>query len=560
MPQDAFTLHHAAAELDEILRGAKINRVSQPDKDDVYLLTYTSRGTRPLVLSSNAENCRVCFISKEKPNPKVAPNFCMLMRKHVLGATIEKVEQLGSERITAITFSCKNDFRDNVKKILYAEIMGKYSNLILTENGIILGCLKNAPLDVATSRVTLSGAEYKFPKPQDKADLTDKSASISRLTAFSGDDLGNFLFNNFKGLSFPTANEFAYRCGGEKDAEKIYETVYSLYFNPPLRPNAAGSGKQRDFYVFDYSTVGGEKKYYESISDGQDDFYTSRDVKKGFDLKQKQLLDKINGLIKKHTKKLQGENEKLLSCKDYEENRLKGELITAYMYKIKEGMSEVTLENYYDDDNPVRISLDKNLSPNKNAQRYFKKYAKEKRAIEIVTPQKEQTEKELEYLGSVRLEILSAEAAADFEDIENELINEGLIPPPKFRKKQEKESPYRIFDVDGYIVKCGKNNVQNDRLTARAFKNDLWLHTKDYHSAHVIIETKGGEIPDDVIVKAAEICAFYSEAQSASKVPVDYAEKRFVKKPPKAKSGSVIYTDYYTVLVAPCAHTEFLKQ
>ena len=202
MPQDAFTLHHTAAELDGILRGAKINRVSQPDKDDVYLLVYTARGTRTLVLSSNAENCRVGFISKEKPNPKVAPNFCMLMRKHVLGATIEKVEQLGSERIIALTFACKNDFRDNVKKILYAEIMGKYSNLILTENGLILGCLKNAPLDVATSRVTLSGAEYKFPKPQDKADLSDKNASISRLTAFSGDNLDNFLFNNFGIVSF----------------------------------------------------------------------------------------------------------------------------------------------------------------------------------------------------------------------------------------------------------------------------------------------------------------------------------------------------------------------
>ena len=159
----------------------------------------------------------------------------------------------------------------------------------------------------------------------------------------------------------------------------------------------------------------------------------------------------------------------------------------------------------------------------------------------------------------MRLEILAAENVADFEDVENELINEGITPPPKFRKKQEKESPYRVFDVDGYVVKCGKNNVQNDRLTSRAFKNDVWLHTKGYHSSHVIIETKGGEIPDDVIVKAAEVCAFYSEAQAASKVPVDYAEKRFVKKPPKAKAGSVIYTDYSTVLVAPNAHAELAK-
>ena len=556
MPQDAFTLRHVAAELNEMLKNAKINRVSQPDKDDVYLLTYSSLGTKTLVLSSNAENCRVCFISKEKPNPKVAPNFCMLMRKHVLGATIEKIEQLGSERIIAITFQCKNDFKDSVRKVLYAEIMGKYSNLILTENGLILGCLKNAPLDVATSRVTLSGAEYKLPKPQDKADLADKNSSISRLSAFFGDDLANFLFNNFKGLSFPTANEFAYRLGGERDAEKMYEKLCSLYFSPELKANIAGSGKLRDFYAFDYLTIGGEKKYFKTLSEGQDEFFTSRDVKKSFDLKQKQLFDKINGLIKKNSKKLQGETEKILSCADAEENRLKGELITAYMYKIKEGTSEVTLENYYDENKPVKITLDKNLSPNKNAQRYFKKYSKQKRALEIVVPQKEQTEKELEYLASVKLEIEKAESAADFEDIENELISEGVIAPPKFRKKQEKESPYRVYNIDGYTVKCGKNNVQNDRLTSRAFAGDMWLHTKAYHSAHVIIETKGDKIPDDVIVKAAEICAFYSDAQGGSKVPVDYTEKKFVKKPPKAKAGSVIYTNYKTILVAPNSHGE----
>ena len=156
MPQDAFSIKHTAAELNRILSGAKINRVSQPDKDDVYLLTYSKTGSRVLVLSSNAENCRVSFISEEKPNPKVAPNFCMLLRKHLLGATIESVTAVDFERIVAVSFACKNDFRENTRKILYAEIMGKYSNLILTENGGILGCLKNAPLDVATSRVTLS--------------------------------------------------------------------------------------------------------------------------------------------------------------------------------------------------------------------------------------------------------------------------------------------------------------------------------------------------------------------------------------------------------------------
>lgn len=559
MPQDAFTLHHVAAELNNLLKGAKVNKVSQPDKDDVYLLTYSASGARTLVLSANAENCRASFISKEKPNPKVAPNFCMLLRKHLSGAVIEKIEQVKNERILAVTFSCKNDFRDSVSKVLYAEIMGKYSNLILTENGVILGCLKNAPLDVATSRVTLSGAEYKLPRPQDKIELEDKNAAISRLSAFFGDDLDNFLFNNFKGLSFITANEFAHRANGERDAEKLYDILYGLYYNPPVNGNIAGEGKQYDFYVFDYKTVGGNKKFFSSLADGQDEYYTGRDVKKGFDLKQKKLLDKINGLIKKNTKKLQCEKEKILSCQDCDELRLKGELITAYMYKIKDGESEVLLENYYDDCKPIKVTLDKNLTPNQNAQRYFKKYAKEKRALEIVIPQKEQTESDLEYLGSVKHELLSAEKTEDFDEIENELISEGIIAASKKVKKQEKEAPCRMYSIDGYVVKCGKNNAQNDRLVSRAFKDDLWFHVKSYHSSHAIIETKGEKIPDGVIQKTAEICAFYSEASGGGKVSVDYTERKFVKKPPKAKSGSVIYTDYKTIVVTPNSHDDLKR-
>lgn len=560
MPQDAFSIKHTAAELNRILSGAKINRVSQPDKDDVYLLTYSKTGSRVLVLSSNAENCRVSFISEEKPNPKVAPNFCMLLRKHLLGATIESVSAVDFERIVAVSFACKNDFRENTRKILYAEIMGKYSNLILTENGVILGCLKNAPLDVATSRVTLSGAKYLFPKPQDKAALSDKNGSISRLSAYNGQDLGDFIFRNFKGFSFITALEFAERVKGITSPEEIYGKLYDLYLNPPIKGNIAGEGKQRDFYVFDYSVVTGEKRYFDNLSDGMDAYYTDRDVKKGFSAKQKQLADKISGLIKKNTKKLQAEEEKILESSDNETLRLKGELLTAYSYMVKQGAGEVTLENYYDENKPVKITLDKTLSANKNAQKYFKKYAKQKRALEISIPQKEETEKELAYLKSVLYEINAAEKISDFADVEDELMENGIIPQPKFRKKDTKESPYRGYVIDGYVVKCGKNNVQNDRLTGRAFKDDLWLHTKGYHSSHVIIETKGETIPDKVIEIAAEICAYYSDGQGGTKIPVDYTFKKFVKKPPKAKSGSVIYTDYKTVLVEPNRHVEYLRK
>ncbi|MBQ7642415.1 MAG: NFACT family protein [Clostridia bacterium] len=556
MPQDAFTLYHTAKELDALLADAKINKVSEPDKDDVYLLAYTAKGLKTVVLSANAENCRVGICSKEKPNPKVAPNFCMLLRKHLLGATIKSVSLVGFERIVEIVFACKNDFRENVVKTLYCEIMGKYSNLILTENGVILGCLKNAPLDVATTRVTLAGAAYAFPKPQDKADPTNEGETIKTLSAYSGGDRGEFLFKNIKGLSYVTAAECAARMTATSP-EKAYAELKKFLFSPEISPNICGEGKTRDAYIADYSTISGEKKYFCSVAEAADELYTAKESAKAFNLKQKQLADKVNGLIKKLGKKLQGESEKISAAESADEMRLKGELITANLWRIKQGESQCVIENYYDDNKPVTIALDKNISPNANAQRYFKKYAKEKRTLEILLPQRKKTESDLDYLSGVSLAISQAANIEDFKDIEDELIAFGLLPAPKYKIKTAAESPYRVYKIDGFTVKCGKNNVQNDRLTGRAYKEDMWLHAKGYHSSHVIIETDGVGIPDKVIVVAAEICAFYSDAKSGNKVPVDYTLKKFVKKPSGAKPGSVIYTDYKTCLVDPAAHEEF---
>lgn len=559
MPQDAFTLLHAARELNNLLSGAKVNRVVQPDKDDVYLAVYTKSGARTLVLSSNAEYCRVAFTSAEKPKPQIAPSFCMLLRKHLLGAETESVSLVGFERIIKIDFRTKNDFKDSVVKTMYCEIMGKYSNLILTENGKILGCIKNAPLDVATTRLTLPGADYVLPKSQDKADITDKTSFKSRyMSAFFG-DLPKFLFENVKGLSFVTAEEIAANVPADADVDAVYDAVKTFYLSPVVSPCVKGEGKKRDYYITDYKTIGGQTEYFDTITDAEDDVFSAKERKKAFDLEYKRISDKVNSLTKKLGKKLQGENEKLLSSANYDELRVKGELITANLYRLEKGMKSCELENYYDDYKPMKITLDENLTPNANAQRYFKKYAKEKRAVEIVTPQKEQTEKDLDYLGSVGHELSLAADKSDFKDIEEELISQGLLPAPKNKSVKTAESPYREYIADGYAIKCGKNNLQNDRLLSRAYKDDLWLHAKGFHSPFVIVETKGEKIPDEVIKTAAEICAYYSDGGKGGKVHVDYCLRKFVKKPPKAKPGSVIYTDYKTACVQPLPHDEIKK-
>ena len=371
--------------------------------------------------------------------------------------------------------------------------------------------------------------------------------------------MAKFIFENVKGFSYPTAVEASKRCQGFSSTLDLYQRLYDFTFNCEIKPNIAGDGKLLDVYVTDYSSIDGEKRYFDTIADAYDYFYTKKDKDKAFSSKKKQLLDKVNGLIKKLGKKLQGESEKLLACKDADTLRIKGELITANIYRLKEGIESCVLENYYDDYKPITIALDKRLTPSKNAQRYFKKYAKEKRTVEILLPQKEQTEKELSYLYTVQLFINQATVIDEFKDLEEELILVGLLQKPKFKVKNPEESVCRTYEIDGYIIKCGKNNVQNDRLTQRAFKEDLWLHTKNYHSAHVIIETKGDKIPDKVIEIGAEICAYFSDAKQGNKVPVDYCFKKFVKKPPQSKPGGVIYTDYKTAYVTPNPHDELLK-
>ena len=250
--------------------------------------------------------------------------------------------------------------------------------------------------------------------------------------------------------------------------------------------------------------------------------------------------------------------ERLKESENAEQNKIKGELLTANLYRLERGMKECTLENWYEPDCPkIKITLDELLSPQKNAQKYFKLYNKQKRAKEILTPMLKTEQAESEYLESVSSSIELAEKMEDFKEIEEELISIGVLRAPKERagaKKKQIETPFREYEFQGFRIYAGRNNVQNDRLLRLANPSDMWLHTQKYHSSHVIIVRDGREIPDEVLGFASEICAYYSDGRNGDKIPVDYCERRFVKKPSKAKAGFVVYTDYKTVLVTPNAH------
>ncbi len=559
MPQDAFHIRRLAKELHSLLKGGRVNRISQVSKDELTLIIYTGKSTVKLILSANASGARVCLSSTEKEPLALPPNFCMLLRKHLQGAEILEIRQYEWERIVELDFHCVSDFSQS-KRTLHCELMGKYSNILLTENGVILGALKTSSLEDNTHRVLLSGAKYLYPAPQEKLCPTDRAGMRSRLNTFLSarpegvdrEGLAVWLFENVAGLALPTARELVLR--SEQQAAPLWDFVADFCENAPCEPHIRLEGDiPVDFFAFPVS--GGFPM--PSLCRAEDEYFSQKEGKKSFDDKKRKLENTLRAYKKKQTKKLQETLDRLTEADKAEEYRIKGELLTANLYQIEKGAREVTLENWYDEKGgSIRISLDTALSPAKNAQRLFKTYNKHKRAKEILTPMLKKEEGELAYAESILSSVLLAESMEDFKEIEEELSLLGLLRSPKAKiggKKKEGEVPFRTFEKNGFTVLAGRNNLQNDRLLRQADSEDIWLHTQKYHSSHIIIRTEGKEVDEDTLLFAATLCAYYSSGREGDKIPVDYCKRKFVKKPSKSKAGFVVYTDYKTLLVTPCA-------
>ncbi len=572
MPQDAFHIRRSCKELNALLVGGKINRISQVDKDELTLIVYTGKTTVKLIISANASNARVCLSLTEKEPAAVAPNFCMLLRKHLQNAEILSISQYGFERIVEIRLRCTTDFSD-CERVLHCEIMGKYSNVILTEKGVILGALKTSSLTDETHRVLFAGATYLYPAPQDKCSPLDgagirsrlENASELRFEEWDKETLAAFLFENVSGLAMPTARELVARFekqnGGLKNVlsdslkTPFWTFVSTFCENEPCQAHVQmKEGAICDFFAF--KVENGVKM--PSLCKAEDEFYTARESKKGFENKKRRLEGAANTLRKKAAKRIQDVSARLLESEKAEENRLKGELLTANLYKIERGAKFVELENWYDEKGgTIKIALDTTLSPSKNAQKYFKIYNKQKRAKEILTPMLAGEQADLSYAESILSAISTAESELDFKEIETELVEAGLLRAPKARvggKKKETPLPFREYEKNGFKILLGRNNLQNDRLLKLASGEDIWLHTQKYHSSHAIIVVEGRQVCDETLLFAAELCAYFSDGREGNKIPVDYCKRKFVKKPKMSKAGFVTYTDYKTLLVTPNPH------
>ena len=545
MANDAFALKYRVGELNFKLVGAKINKINQPDNGEIILILYANGKSERLIISSDANTGRIAFTDLQKENPKDAPSFCMLLRKHLVGGTILSVEQLKDERIVRITVRCRNDFLEDEDKVLYAEIMGKYSNIILTANGFILGAIHQAGIEEARDRPVFAGIKYTLPKTQDKVSYDELDER-----AFNAcPDKTSFLFGSIKGISYQTANEIAYRYeNGGKSIKQTLDDFYSLPANPCVLTE---NGVPKEVFPFPYLSVNGHYEYFDSVTEADKFLFDYKDNLKSYTEKLNSLSSVVNSHVKKIEKRLQIIANKINDCADMESDRIKGELITVNLYKIKDGQKFIEAENYYDGGKLIKIPLDENLSASKNAQRYYSRYNKQKRTLVAVNSQKAEAEKEYDYLKSVSDELKSASTADDLSAIKEELVSVGLISSEKKKKQKEKPSDCLSFDIDGFTFKVGRNNVQNDELVKKSKGNDVWLHAKNYRSAHGVFVYAGKEIPVETIVKGAKIIAQRSTGKNATKVDVDYTPVRYVKKPTGANPGFVVYTDFKTVTVNP---------
>lgn len=542
MPQDAFTLRLVAKELDAELRGGRVNRITQPEREEVSLLIYTGKSTVKLILSANAVTCGAYFTQSDRENPVSAPGFCMLLRKYLQSAELLGVSTPGFERILLFRFRCVSDFSEK-QRVLLAEIMGKYSNLLLLEDGVILGALKTNSIDENCKRLVIAGAKYTPPAPQDKTDPSDVAA-LSRLFADNADRGADFLFKRVAGLAPCTAEAIASSYRGGDFARHIHDYIFSDAVSPRVT--------ERGGVPLDFTARGTEGIPFETISAAQCYFYDKKREKRGFDAETRNLGNVLRTAAKKLEKRLAGILEKRLACAGAEENRVKGELITANLYALSRGMKQCELPNFYDETGKtLRVSLDPQKSPSENAQAYFKKYHKEKRTLEALAPQEDETRSELEYIRSLLAALQAAENADDLRSLRAEMTETGLLAAPKEREKRQKpEIPYRLYEHEGFRICAGRNNLQNDRLVRQSAPDDIWLHAQKYHSCHVVIRTDGKPVPDSVLQFSANICAKFSDA-GGDKIPVDYCRVKFVKKPPKSKAGFVTYGNFKTLLGDP---------
>lgn len=578
MSYDGIVTASVVSELKNKLINSRIDKIHQPENDEIVMSLRSPNGNYKLLLCANSSNPRVHITNTSKENPITAPLFCMLMRKHLSSGKIIDISQQDFDRIIKLDIESYTELGDLTVKSVIIEIMGKHSNIILINSDKkILDSIKHVDFTVSAVRQILPGLIYELPPKQDK--LSPKMAGYNEILEIvqkfpNGTLIDKNILSEFLGLSPLISREIVYRFFGEtrvfseelkeNDKENFARHIFNFFtdildkkFSPCLildkstkKPSAFSCVK-----LSQYENIGITESN-DSISEIIESFYVNRDIHDRITQKSAHLVKLLNNNIDRCEKKLKIHTENLEKSKNREKYKIFGDLITANMYMLEYGMSEARVTNYYSENaETVTIPLKPELSPSKNAQRYYKLYNKQKTTEKYSAEQIKSAKEEKYYLETVLESLSKAESQAEIFEIQEELSEQGYIAKINSKKKkfQKKSKPMKFVSSDGYTILIGRNNKQNDELTIKmAYSTDIWLHTKIIPGSHTIIRTNGGEeVPKRTILEAAQLAAYFSKAKNSTQVPVDFTEVKNVKKPNGAKPGLVIYDFYNTVYVQP---------
>ena len=566
MPLDAVCLQAVVAELAPQITGSRIEKIQQPARDQVVLLL---RGNRRLLLSAGGGQPRLHLTELPRDNPAQPPMFCMLLRKYLSGGIIESIQQAPLERVVTLTVSAADELGERSQFSLILEAVARRANLILADkDGHIIDCLRRIDFEMNPDRQVLPGLFYHLPTPPDKVSpftVTEEEFAALAAAAGEGAPADQWLVRTVNGLSPLVARELTFRACGSTDAPVTghtaalwsafaawRDTVNEKHFTPAILKH---SGVPMDFTYLHVGQYGGaaEEETYTSFSRLLDDFYEKREQAERVKQKGQDLVKTASNGAARLRRKIAAQEQELAESKNRDTWRVYGELITANLYRMERGMSRLTAQNYYDPDcADVDIPLDVRLSPQENAAKYFKKYTKAKTAEKYITAQLEKARVELTYLESVLQELTLAESEQDFNDIRAELTDGGYLRAKGRKQPQRPSKPREFRSTAGLRILVGRNNRQNDRLTAKdAEKWDIWLHTQRIHGSHAILCTGGAQPDEQSLLEAASLAAYFSQAQNSTKVPVDFTQVKYVKKPAGSPPGFVNYTNYKTILADP---------
>lgn len=549
MTFDGLFTHAMIHELNQTLQNGRVTKISQPYPNEVILTIRANRTNYPVLLSANPRYARFQITQIPYTNPAVPTNFTMMLRKYLEGAKLLEIKQLDNDRVVYFEFLTRNELGDKLPLLLSAEIMGRYSNVILINQSTnkIIDTIKHVGMDQNRYRTLLPGATYRQPPTQNKENpFEQESNTFEKLIQKypNREVLADSLLKQYQGISRDNALALADKLHTSNNYVQAFNDFLAMTEDPIPTMNG------NNFSIF---TDNPNDKKFTTLSEMLDVFYHTKANRDRVQQQGGQLLHVIRKNLQRNKKKLKKLSNELKATENADEYRIKGEVLTTYLYQIKRGMTKITLPNFYDNNKEITISLSNQLSPSQNAQKYFKKYQKLKNAVTFVNEQIELTKKEVAYLEEIQTQIELA-TPADLNDIKTELQQEGYI-----KKKQQKSKhssrvkinkPESFIASDGTEILVGKNNLQNEKLTLHtAKKTDIWLHAKNIPGSHVII--KSNNPSDETLFEAAMLAAYFSKFRSSANVPIDYVQVKNIRKPNGSKPGFVIYEGQKTLTVTP---------